>query len=43
VIDGELRLNDQQMATGDQARIEGEGSLRLLASKPSEIALIDLA
>ena len=43
VIDGELRLNDQHMATGDQARIEGEGNLRLVASKPSEIALIDLA
>ena len=43
VIDGELRLNGIEMAAGDQARIEGEPDLRFIASKPSEIALIDLA
>ena len=43
VIDGELRLNGQDLGAGDQARIESEPDLRLIASKPSEIALIDLA
>ena len=43
VIDGELQLNGHQMAAGDQARIEGEPELKFAASKPSEIALVDLA
>ena len=43
VIDGKMQLNGQEMAAGDQARIEGERELRLAASKPSEIALIELA
>ena len=43
VIDGELQLNGHEMAACDQARIEGEPELRFVASKPSEIALIDLA
>jgi redox-sensitive bicupin YhaK (pirin superfamily) len=42
VIDGELRLNGQDLGAGDQARVEAEPGLRLIASKPSEIALIDL-
>ena len=43
VIDGELQLNGQQMAAGDQARMKEEPELRFAASKASEIALIDLA
>ena len=43
VIDGELQLNGHELAAGDQARIEAERELRLVASKPSEIALIDLS
>ena len=43
LIDGELQLNGQEMAAGDQARIEGEPELRFVASRPSEIALIELA
>ena len=43
VIDGELQLNGHEMAAGDQARIEAERELRFVASKPTEIALIDLS
>ena len=42
VISGELRLNDRAMGTGDQARVEAEAELKLVASKDSEIVLIDL-
>ncbi|HLG13330.1 MAG TPA: pirin family protein [Blastocatellia bacterium] len=43
VIDGELAVNDEAIATGDQARIESESELRLAARLPSEIVVIDLA
>ena len=42
VVDGELKVNDHALSTGDQARIEGETRLKLAASKPSDIMLIDL-
>jgi quercetin 2,3-dioxygenase len=42
VIDGELRVNGELLASGDQARIEGESRLSFEASKPSEIVLLDL-
>ncbi|HVG20126.1 MAG TPA: pirin family protein [Blastocatellia bacterium] len=42
VIAGELEMNGQALAKGDQARIEDESELSFAASTPSEILLIDL-
>lgn len=42
VIEGEVKVNDQSLATGDQARITDESELKLSASTPSDIILIDL-
>jgi redox-sensitive bicupin YhaK (pirin superfamily) len=42
VIEGEVEVNGQTLASGDQARIESESELKLKALKPSEIILIDL-
>jgi redox-sensitive bicupin YhaK (pirin superfamily) len=42
VIEGEVTANDRSIGSGDQARVEAEPVLRLVASKDSEIVLIDL-
>ncbi len=42
VIEGEIRLNGDTFAAGDQARITNEARLAMEATKPSEIILIDL-
>ena len=42
VIDGELEVNGQALAKGDQARIQNESELSFAASAPSDMLLIDL-
>ena len=42
VIEGELQVNGQTLAKGDQARIQTESELSFAASAPSDILLIDL-
>ena len=42
VIDGELEVNGQALAKGDQARIQTESELSFAASSPADIMLIDL-
>ena len=42
VIEGELEVNGQALAKGDQARIQTESELSLTASAASDILLIDL-
>lgn len=42
VIDGDLQVNGQALAKGDQARIQTESELSFTASVPSDILLIDL-
>jgi redox-sensitive bicupin YhaK (pirin superfamily) len=43
VIKGELDVNGQKVAQGDQARIADEASLKLTAKQESEIILLDMA
>jgi hypothetical protein len=42
VISGGLKLNDQPLAAGDQARISDENSLRLATVTGAELILLDL-
>jgi quercetin 2,3-dioxygenase len=42
VIDGDLSVNDQALSSGDQARITETSQLDLVATRESEIILIDL-
>ncbi|HYP28762.1 MAG TPA: pirin family protein [Blastocatellia bacterium] len=42
VIEGELEVNGEALAKGDQARIQTESRLSFTASAPSDILLIDL-
>jgi redox-sensitive bicupin YhaK (pirin superfamily) len=42
VIDGDLQVNGRQLESGDQAKITDEQGLRITATKPSELILIDL-
>jgi quercetin 2,3-dioxygenase len=42
VIEGELAVNGQALAKGDQARIQTESELSFTASTPSDILLVDL-
>jgi redox-sensitive bicupin YhaK (pirin superfamily) len=42
VIEGELRVNDRPLSSGDQARVTAESELQLKASSPAEVLLIDL-
>lgn len=42
VITGEVTLNGQKLADGDQARIAGEKSLVVKATKDAEVILLDL-
>jgi redox-sensitive bicupin YhaK (pirin superfamily) len=42
VISGALSVNDKKLATGDQARIAEEESLRIKANQPSEVIYLDL-
>ena len=42
VIDGEIGLNDEPMATGDAARVTDEEALRVHAVVPSELILVDV-
>lgn len=42
VIDGDLSVNDKALSSGDQARITETSQLDLLATRESEIILIDL-
>jgi len=43
VVSGEVRLGDQTLHTGDQARIHGEESLPIVATTASELILWDMA
>jgi len=43
VIDGALSVDDQAIAAGDGAAIEDTDKLRIVASKPTEFILFDLA
>jgi redox-sensitive bicupin YhaK (pirin superfamily) len=42
VIEGRLRLNGNELAAGDQARISGLTDLELGAVTPTELLLLDL-
>jgi quercetin 2,3-dioxygenase len=42
VIQGEVILNGEQMATGDAAKVTDEDALTIQASQPSELILVDV-
>lgn len=42
VIEGDLGLNGERLATGDAARISGEQSLRLEAFEPTELIMVEV-
>ena len=42
VIDGGVTLDGESLATGDAAKVVGEESLRIQASVPSELILVDV-
>jgi redox-sensitive bicupin YhaK (pirin superfamily) len=42
VIEGQIRMNGDQMGTGDAAKITGEASLELLTDVGAELILIDV-
>jgi redox-sensitive bicupin YhaK (pirin superfamily) len=42
VIEGEVELNGNTVANGDQARIDNETSLKIRARKASGFILLDL-
>lgn len=42
VIDGEATLNGQPLKAGDQARVKNEPTLKIQASKETELMLLDL-
>ena len=41
IIAGALRVNDDDLATGDAAYVVGDGILRIGATEPSELVLVD--
>jgi len=42
VIGGSLELNDEKLGTGDAAKIEGESEIRLRASDPTELIMVEV-
>jgi redox-sensitive bicupin YhaK (pirin superfamily) len=42
VIDGSLEVNDEKLETGDAAKISGEPELRLRASDPTELIMVEV-
>jgi redox-sensitive bicupin YhaK (pirin superfamily) len=42
IIDGAVTLDDQKLADGDSARIIDHDALRITASQPSELILVDV-
>lgn len=42
VIEGQVKLNGEELSAGDQARITDAGTLEISGSRQSEIILIDL-
>lgn len=43
VVRGDLRLDGEELAPGDSARITGEGELELVAGSPAEVLIWELA
>jgi redox-sensitive bicupin YhaK (pirin superfamily) len=42
VIEGSLELNDEKLGTGDAARVSGEREIRLRASEPTELIMVEV-
>ena len=42
VIGGSLQLGDEKLETGDAAKIEGEREIRLRASEPTELIMVEV-
>jgi redox-sensitive bicupin YhaK (pirin superfamily) len=42
VISGSIRLNDDELATGDGAKIGGEASIAVRALAPTELILVEV-
>jgi len=42
VIEGSLEMNDEKLGTGDAAKIEGESEIRLRASEPTELIMVEV-
>ena len=43
VIAGDIEVNGEQVSTGDSAKIEEEASVRVRASEPSELLMVDVS
>ncbi|HEY2802790.1 MAG TPA: pirin family protein [Actinomycetota bacterium] len=42
VIEGSLELSDEKLGTGDAAKIEGESEIRLRASDPTDLIMVEV-
>ena len=42
VISGSIRLNDDELATGDAAKIGGEASIAVRALTPAELIMVEV-